>query len=222
MAEPTMHDPHPQHDPHPHDLLTPPDGWFKADARILVPPIDQKSGLLFRGLSKASSLFNRPEVPDVFKLLNIHRSLFPAWLWFASRLMPFGTLPANIRELLILRTAWNCRSRYEWGQHVEIALSFNMTDTEILAATQADPAQYPDAKIAACLFSCDDLCQHNQISPTHWQQLQQHFDQVACIEIMMLVGHYQMLAGVINTAGLALEPAIEQKLQAFYQRAKSL
>lgn len=34
----------------------------------------------------------------------------------------------------------------------------------------------------------------------------------------MLVGHYRMLAGVINSAGLLLEAPTEASLQAFYLR----
>jgi hypothetical protein len=32
------------------------------------------------------------------------------------------------------------------------------------------------------------------------------------IEIPMLIGHYQMLAGLINSVGLALEPEVEEAL----------
>jgi len=43
--------------------------------------------------------------------------LFRKWMPFAGKLLA-GKLPARDRELLILRTAWHCRSPYEWGQHV--------------------------------------------------------------------------------------------------------
>ncbi|XID74749.1 carboxymuconolactone decarboxylase family protein [Alkanindiges sp. WGS2144] len=199
------------------DPIAPADGWFIPEQRLCPPPPAQR-GALFRTLSKASGWFGRSEIPDVFPLINIHRGLFPAWLWFASRLMPFGKLPASIRELLILRTAWNCRSRYEWGQHVEVALSVGMTDADILAATLSTPEQCSDPKVRAALLSCDELCRNHYISEATWQQLSHEFKPAYCMEIMMLVGHYQMLAGVINSAGLALEPAMEAKLQAFYQR----
>jgi alkylhydroperoxidase family enzyme len=43
-----------------------------------------------------------------------------AWFLFAARLMPFGTLPRADTELVILRVAYLCRSRYEWYQHTII------------------------------------------------------------------------------------------------------
>jgi hypothetical protein len=38
---------------------------------------------------------------------------------------------------------------------------------------------------------------------------------------VILAGHYQMLAGFINSSGIALEPAIEQVLAAFNQRQRA-
>ncbi len=34
----------------------------------------------------------------------------------------------------------------------------------------------------------------------------------------MLIGHYRMLAGFLTSAGLALEPPIEEWLAAFHRR----
>jgi hypothetical protein len=51
-------------------------------------------------------------VPDVFLLLLRHPHPFWAWLRFASKLMPFGTLDRRDAELVILRVAWNCSHRF--------------------------------------------------------------------------------------------------------------
>ncbi len=34
----------------------------------------------------------------------------------------------------------------------------------------------------------------------------------------MLIGHYRALAGLLNSAGLALAPPIEERLAAFHRR----
>src|SRR2546423_11677306 len=56
---------------------------------------------------------------NIFATLVRHPGLFRHWLPFGGKLLA-GKLPGRERELLILRTAWNCRSDYEWGQHVLI------------------------------------------------------------------------------------------------------
>src|SRR5690606_7378010 len=85
------------------DLLQPAAGWAAPQGTRLPPPPPRERGLLFRTLALASRWFGRPELPHIFPVLNINRRIFPAWLFFASRMMPFGKLPATVREKLILR-----------------------------------------------------------------------------------------------------------------------
>lgn len=199
------------------DLLQPANGWATATPQRLTPPPPAQRGLLFRTLSLGSRHFRRARVPDIFPVLNIHRGLFLAWLWFASRLMPYGRLRGRTRELLILRTAWNCRSRYEWGQHVEIGLAAGLSDEEI-AGIAKGPEAFADPYRRALLAACDELCRDNLIAADTWAALGKEHDDAERIEIALLVGHYRMLAGFLNSAGIPLEPDIEATLQAFHRR----
>ncbi len=195
-----------------------PGGGWAAPARIrLVPPPPAERGLLFRALSRVSVFFGRPELPNIFPVLHLHPGLFWTWLAFASRLMPYGKLDARIREKLILRTAWNCRSRYEWGQHVDLALSVGVRDAEIVDLTRG-PDALGDRVEQALLRACDELCATSFVAESTWQVLSERFDRSRLVEIVMLVGHYRMLAGFLNSAGLALEAPIEEKLAAFHRR----
>ena len=58
---------------------------------------------------------------NIFTTLGRHKELFRVWLRFGGWLLTAGTLPARERELLILRTGYNCGSPYEWGQHVRLS-----------------------------------------------------------------------------------------------------
>ena len=153
--------------------------------------------------------------------MNINPGLFWPWLLFASRLMPFGRLSGREREQLILRTAWNCRSRYEWGQHVEIAFKVGVTDEEIIALTR-DTETMTDKHMQTLMLACDELCEQNQISDATWAVLAKKYNEKYLIEIMLLVGHYRMIAGFLNSSGLQLEPTIEAVLQQFHQRAATI
>lgn len=196
--------------------LKPDNGWAGADkARIPIPRGKQRSVML-RSLSKAAKRFGRSEVPDVFVALIQHPGLFWPWLMFASRMMPNGKLPAADREKCILRTAWNCRCRYEWGQHVEIALSVGVEDETIRSLSIGSAACEGKDKVLLC--ACDELFKNQFLTDPTWQALQTYYDDKQRIELVMLIGHYQMLAGFINSAGLQLEPGMQQVLQALHQR----
>lgn len=196
--------------------LTPAQGWIEtATPRLSAPPAKQR-GLLFRGVSRLSRTLGRNDVPDVISVLHINPRLFWAWLFFASRMMPYGRLPPRQREMLILRTAWNCRSRYEWGQHVEIGLRAGLSDDDILCASGRIKTRNP--VYALLIQACDELCQQHVISDATWNALCAHYSKPRLIEITMLVGHYVMIAAFLNSAGLRLEAPLEEVLNALHQR----
>lgn len=201
----------------PLDLLQPAQGWVNPPVARIKPPPLSESGWRFRALAQLSRFFGRSQVPVIFSVLNIHRRLVLPWLWFSSRLMPYGSLPARVRELLILRTGWNCRCRYEWGQHVDLGLRFGLVDADIVAVARG-PEAFADEGTRHLIQACDELCQNNCVSDASWQALARQWPEPQLIEIVVLVGHYRGLAGFLSSTGIALEAPIEVRLQAFHQR----
>lgn len=201
--------------------LKPDGGWAGAADERIAPPAMDNTGLVFRSLARVARRFGRSRVPKVFPVLHKHPQLFWAWLHFASGFMPRGKLSATARETCILRTAWLYRCRYEWGQHVEIALSAGMRDEAILALARG-PEAVEERHDEVLVRACDELFEQRRISDATWQTLTECHDEARCIEITMLIGHYQMLAGFLNTAGLALEPEMESELERFHARIAGL
>ncbi len=197
--------------------LTPPQGWILTDGVRIPPPPPAERGLGFRMIGGLARFMGRDQVPDIFTVLQIHGRLFWAWLFFASRLMPYGKLSARTRELIILRTGWNCRCRYEWGQHVEVGLRSGVTDEDILNVS-CGPEAFADAPDRAAMFACDELCTQQHLSDATWELLKENYSTKLAIEIMILTGHYVMLAGFLNSTGIRLEASIEGELAAFNQR----
>lgn len=201
------------------DANTPEGGWAGPARPRLATPTPAERGIFFRLLGIVARAFGRSEIPDVFTVLHIHRPLFWGWLHFASRLMPFGKLPAQDRERAILRTAWNCRSRYEWGQHVDLGLAAGLTDDAIVRV-RLGPAEATDPWEATFLRACDELHAGRTLADATWTALGAKYTPEQIIELVMLVGHYGMLAGFLNSVGIALEPPTEACLSAFEARTE--
>lgn len=197
--------------------LARPGGWLPATTPRLPIPTPRETGLVFRSVSGVARAFRRNQEPAVFVLLARHRRLFWAWLAFAAQMMPFGRLPARDREKLILRTAWLTRCRYEWGQHVAIALCAGVTDAEIVALTRDTGAGDTDRD--RLLFAAsDELNAGVTLSDATLKALRQQYDDRDITELVILVGHYRMLAGLLNTAALPLEADMDAVLGAFNAR----
>lgn len=203
------------------DILQPEGGWAHAATQRLVPPPPEQRGMGFRAAFRLASLLSgRQEMPGLFPLLHMHARAFWPWLWFASRLTASGRLGAAEREKVILRTAWNCRSRYEWGHHVSIGLAVGLSDRDIVSVAQG-PASSSDPREQALLQACDELVEHKYVTESVWNALTQYYDAPTLLEIGLLVGHYAMLAGVLNSAGIPLDARQEGALRAFSARIQA-
>ena len=73
---------------------------------------------------------------NIFATLAHHPKLMKRFLVFGNHVLGKSTLAPRDRELLILRTGWNCRAPYEWGQHVAVARGSGVTDDEITGAVR--------------------------------------------------------------------------------------
>jgi 4-carboxymuconolactone decarboxylase len=119
-----------------------------------------------------------------------------------------GRLQPIQRELVILRTAWLCRCDYAWGQHVRIGAAAGLTDGDITRVVdELDPQAWSPLDYAL-LRATDELVENHRVTRPRWDILAQHFDEAALIELIMVVGNYVALAGVLNSAEVEREPGI--------------
>jgi 4-carboxymuconolactone decarboxylase len=146
---------------------------------------------------------------NIFSTLARHTDLFRAWLPFGGFLLGGGVLPARERELLILRTGWNCSSPYEWGQHVRIAESLGIEREEIERVAAGPDAAGWSPGDATLLRAADELHENAKISDGTWERLAETYDERGLIEIAMLVGHYHMVAFALNSLEVELDEGLE-------------
>ena len=145
---------------------------------------------------------------NVFLTLAKNPELFVRWLAFSAEPYTEGRLEPRQRELLILRTAWRCRSDYEWGQHVRMGRAAGLTDDEIGGvAGDLDPQAWSPLD-AALLSTVDELVEDHAVAPTTWETLARHFDEPQLIEVLMVVGNYIGLAGFLNAVGVEREAGV--------------
>ena len=95
------------------------------------------------------------------KILNIFRTLahapkaLTAFLgWGNYILSKRNALSPRNRELVILRTGYNCRSGYEWTQHKRIGLDCGLTEDEIARIKAGPDAADWDDLDRAMLRAC--------------------------------------------------------------------
>lgn len=142
--------------------------------------------------------------PNIFMTLGRNPRLFRAWLRYSARLMPFGKLPRQDTELVILRVAWQCRSAYEWRQHVPIALRAGLTPEDVASLTDDSPSTGFTARQRSLLAASDELITERTFSDATWSALTATLNDRETIELCLLIGNYQGLASAIG--GLGIQP----------------
>lgn len=145
---------------------------------------------------------------NIFATLVRHPGLFRRWLPFGGKLLR-GKLAPRDRELAILRTAWLCESPYEWAQHVPIAEAAGVTAAEVEAVASGPDDPSWRAEDATVVRAADELHDDAVVSDATWAALAERFDERQLIELVMLIGHYHMIAFTLNSLGVQLEPSVQ-------------
>jgi AhpD family alkylhydroperoxidase len=161
-------------------------------------------GLINWAISKIAGRVAGTNPPNLFLTMSRHRRLFRGWLRFAGRLMPGGSLPRRETEMVILRVAHLRDSSYELEQHRRLArkVGLNQADIERVAMGPSDEGWSPRERVM--LEVTDELLRTQDVSDETWARLRKHLDERRSIELLMLVGHYDMLATFIRT--LRIQP----------------
>jgi len=152
------------------------------------------------------TMATRAQIPNLYLTLIHYEGLVRRWLPFGAKVLN-GKIPPRDREIMILRTAWNCQSKYEWCQHAVLALDAGLTSDEIDRVKVryfAGWTEWDEVLLAAA----DDLHNDQCISDNTWDKLSQRYDTRQLIELPMLVGEYHLVAMTLNSLGVQLDEGL--------------
>lgn len=144
---------------------------------------------------------------NIFGTLAHHPDMLRRWLVFAGHVLSKNSLPERDRELLILRTGWNCASRYEFSQHVVIGKRCGITDDEIDKVRQGPDADWGELD-RLLLRAADELHRDANLADDTWQGLSRHYGHEKLLDLIATVGNYHLVAMFLNTTGVQLDAGV--------------
>jgi 4-carboxymuconolactone decarboxylase len=186
--------------------MTPP-----GDPRLAPVPFaqwdDETRAVLLQHLRRPelylSGAPDAPPMPPVLEMFANHLPLADSWMRFTGMLAGADSVLDPVdRELLILRVAWRTRSGYEWAQHARMGVDAGLTTEQVDAVPCWQTSAAWTAKERSLLRATDDVIERSVVSEETLEQLGAHFDAAQVLEILFVVGGYQCLAAVLNSAGL--------------------
>lgn len=161
-------------------------------------------GPLAWGISVVAGRVAGTGPPNLFLTLGRHRRLFRGWLRFAGRLMPGGTFPRRETELVILRVAHVRSCDYERTHHERLGRKAGLGAVELARVADGPDAAGWTPRERVMLRATDALLRDHDIDDATWTALHAELGDRGCIELCLLVGHYDMLAGTITA--LRIQP----------------
>lgn len=170
----------------------------------ITPGGRREIGLFAHGFAAVSGLVTRTNPPNLFRTMGRNPKLFRGWLRFAGRLMPGGTLPRRDTELIILRVAHLRGCAYEFEHHVRLGTRAGVTPADAERVTLGPEAAGWSPREAVLLRAADALVRDRDLDDRQWAELRGVLAEPQVVELLLLVGHYDMLATFLLT--LRVEP----------------
>ena len=158
---------------------------------------------------QSDSVPRRTRVLNIFRTLAHHPKLLRRWTVFGNHVLFKSTLQPRERELVILRTGWNCRAEYEWGQHSRIGREAGLTDEEICRIPIGPDAAGWSATDADLLRAADELHHDSRVSDDTWDRLTARYDTQQMLDLLFAIGQYTLVSMVLNSCGVQLDPGVE-------------
>jgi alkylhydroperoxidase family enzyme len=142
---------------------------------------------------------------NIHSVMAHHAELLQAWMPYRYHIVRDSSLSPRYRELLVLRTAVNCRADYEWQQHVVRGREAGLSDQEIERVKDGPAAEGWALAEAALLYAADDCNRDAKISDDTYRALVNHFDERQLLDIISTVGVYMTIAVMVNTFDVPME-----------------
>lgn len=144
----------------------------------------------------------------LFRTLAVHDDLMGRMRPLGSGILGHGRVDPREREIVIHRVCARAGAEYEWGVHAVVyGQSLGLTREQLVATVIGD-AEDPvwsqtDRLLVRLVDELHDTC---TVSGGLWSALAHRYTDDQLLELLIIVGWYRLLSGVINAVGIQIEP----------------
>jgi alkylhydroperoxidase family enzyme len=167
----------------------------------LLPYLDEKDACPeVLGILKA-----RPVVLNVQRMTANAQNIFLHRSRLGNALFTETVLDPKLREIAVLRTAKDCRSIYEWTQHVPAAKHVGVSEEQIAAIENWQDAKcFTDLECLVLQFT-EEVNANVKASRATLEALKKHLSPGEIIELLIIIGHWRQTASILETTEVDLE-----------------
>jgi len=142
--------------------------------------------------------------PDLMQMA--HRDLF-------ALLQPGRRLPAELRELAIVRTGIVGDSRFEYSQHLKMARGVGVSDDKLAAIKGWTTSQLFSPVERAVMAATDEILSRNLVEDETFARLKSHLTDPAILELFFVIGMWRMHGLIVRALHLEYDHDATARMQ---------
>jgi len=138
-----------------------------------------------------------------------HPKLYERWQPRQGFVVRVSKLQPKQRELLTLRTGWNCKSEYEWAKHVGSVGRAREHGLDPVRIAEGAGAPVWDPFEKTLLHAADELYRDAVVSDATWRGLTERLDTGLVMSAVLTVSDFRAISMSLNAYGVQLEEGDE-------------
>ena len=128
---------------------------------------------------------------DMVKTMAMYPPLLEAMESLGNAVYPGGSLPRELKELIILQSSINNSCQFCTNSHIDIAKGLGISEDPVrMLETTGD---LPPAHACALAYLDAIFENSNRISESIFDQLREHYSEAEIVELTFLIGYINML-----------------------------
>ena len=121
-------------------------------------------------------------------------------------------IPNGLKEVVIITTAREIKSQYEFTAHARLARESNVSDDTIRAIAQGTAPEGLSGDEAMLVRYTKELLQNHKISDDTFNAVQDRFGVQGTVDVTGLIGHYLLVGQILAAFDVELAPGVKPEL----------
>jgi alkylhydroperoxidase family enzyme len=138
-----------------------------------------------------------------------HPKLYERWQPRQGLVVRVSKLAPKQRELIILRTGWNCQSEYEWAKHVGTVGRAREHGLDPVQIAQGASSGAWNEVEKALIRASDELYRDTVVSDATWRALSPQLGMELMMTAVVTVSDFRAISISLNAYGVQLEEGDE-------------
>jgi AhpD family alkylhydroperoxidase len=151
---------------------------------------------------EGSILAERGEILLLYRVLLNSAPLAAGWEQLLTAVRNRSSLPAQLRELIILRVAVLNRAPFEFDAHLPVARKSGVSEAKITALRAEEIGDAFTSLERAVLTLTDTMTRNVQVPDAQFEPLRAHFDARGLVELVATVAAYNMVSRFLEALNI--------------------